>query len=82
MAQSHEEGTDFSFFFHVFTWVRISLSKVTPHFQFVISEFLAASAEHHQYGMVIYVKDHPHRVIQSALLNLIKKKTITSSQKR
>lgn len=63
MVQSHEEGTDLSFFFHVFTWVRISLSKVTPHFQFVLSEFSAARAERHQYGMVIYVKDHPHRVI-------------------
>lgn len=82
MAQSHEEGTDVSFFFHVFTWVRISFAKVIPHFQFVLSEFSAASAERHHYGMAVYVEDHPLRVIQSALLNLVREKTITSSQKR
>lgn len=63
MAQSQEEGTDVSFFFHVFTWVRISFAKVIPHFQFILSEFSAASAERHQYGMAVYVEDHPLRVI-------------------
>lgn len=82
MAQSHEGGTDVTFFFHVFTWVRISFAKVIPHFQFVLSEFSAASAERHQYDMAIYVNDHPLRVIQSTLLNLVREKTVTSSQKR
>lgn len=53
-----------------------------PHFQFVLSEFSAARAERHQYGMAIYVNDHPLRVIPSTLLNLVREKAVTSSQKR
>lgn len=53
MAQSHEEGTGFSLIFHFFIWIRISSSKVIPHFQFVLYEFSVASAEHHQYGMIM-----------------------------